>query len=647
MANTKQTQFNWRGLLDRVTYHTKQIIRPVHPAAVQGMGAIPHENGTTFRVWAPYAQKVFVSGTFNDWSQWKSPLAAERNGYWSATIAEAKAGDEYKFLIHNNHKKHLRTDPYARDVAPGRSNSVIANGTFDWGSAAAASETDTDASFRMSPWHELIIYELHVGTFEENPQNIIGTFQGVIDKLPYLQELGINCIELMPVKEFEGDYSWGYNPAHPFAITRTYGGRTMLKKLIKAAHEHGIAVIVDVVYNHFGPQDLHLWQFDGWHKDGKGGIYFYNDWRSSTPWADTRPDYGRAEVRRYIRDNVFMWLEEYQVDGLRWDATSYIRNAHGHDGDPGADIAEGWQLMREINDEIKERFPGRINIAEDLQSNAWVTKETEEGGAGFDAQWDARFVHPIRDAIITPNDDERDMLAVAEAIQFRYNPDAFERIIYTESHDEVANGKARVPEEITPGNASSYYAKKRSILGAALTFTTPGIPMIFQGQEFLEDGWFDDHDPLDWSKTTQHRGIRTLYRDLIHLRRNGFGETRGLTGQHVNVHHINNALKVIAYHRWEYGGPGDDVVIVANFANRAIEGYTIGFPRPGIWRVRLNSDVKEYDKTFQEHLCPDVIAATAPDKAHAFDGLSCFGNISIGPYSVLIFSQDPLTDTAA
>lgn len=640
MSDNKQTKFNWRTFFDRVAYQTKKIIRPVQTAAVVGMGAIPHENGTTFRVWAPHAHKVFVSGTFNNWSPWKSPLAAEGNGYWSATVSDASAGDEYKFLIHNGQKTFLRTDPYARDVAPHHSNSVIANGTFDWGHALA--DADNEFSYRMPSWHELIIYELHVGTFEENPQNVIGTFQGVIDKLPYLRELGINCIELMPVKEFDGDYSWGYNPAHPFAITRTYGGRTMLKKLIKAAHEQGIAVIVDVVYNHFGPQDLHMWQFDGWSEDGKGGIYFYNDWRSSTPWADTRPDYGRPEVRRYIRDNVFMWLEEYQVDGLRWDATSYIRNAHGHDGDSGADIAEGWQLLQEINQEIDQHYPERINIAEDLQENPWLTRHTAAGGAGFDAQWDAKFVHPLRHAIITPNDEERDMAAVAEAIAFRYNESAFERILYTESHDEVANGKARVPEEISPGDAAGYFAKKRSTLGAAVVFTTPGIPMIFQGQEFLEDGWFDDHDPLDWAKATSNEGILTLYRDLIHLRRNWFGDTQGLTGQHVNVYHVNNEQKMLAYHRWEHGGPGDDVIIVANFTHRSQEAYTIGFPRPGIWRVRFNSDIKEYDDGFGEQLCPDVIAAASPDQEHTFDGLPCFGNVSIGPYTALIFSQDPL-----
>ncbi|MCG3208671.1 MAG: 1,4-alpha-glucan branching enzyme GlgB [Anaerolineae bacterium] len=624
----------WRNQLDRLAFYSKQLFRLISPATQPGMGALPHEAGTSFRVWAPHAGQVFVTGTFNNWSRWRSPLAREANGYWSANVAQAGPGDTYKYIIIPPHGQPLhRTDPYARDVTPEFSNSVICNGTFDWGSREA------EPLFQMPGWHELVIYELHVGTFEENPAGVVGTFQGVINKLPYLQELGINAIQLMPVAEFEGDYSWGYNPAHPFAVSRTYDGRAALKELVKAAHSHGIAVILDVVYNHFGPQDLSLWQFDGWHQNGLGGIYFYNDWRSKTPWADTRPDFGRLEVRQYLLDNALMWLEEFQLDGLRWDATNQIRNAHGFDSEPGADIAEGWEFMKWVNSQVDARLPWKLIIAEDMQGNAGLTRETATNGAGFDSQWDATFVHTIRQAVITPHDEDRDMTAVAHAIAFSYNGDVLERVIFTESHDEIANGKARVPEEIAPAAADSFFAKKRSALGAALLFTAPGIPMIFQGQEFLESGWFDDHVPLDWAKAGQHAGIVQLYRDLIRLRRNWGNASRGLTGQHTNVFHVNNQEKVIAFHRWHNGGPGDDVIVVANFAHQPQPGYTIGLPRAGLWRIRFNSDEQGYAAEFGHHLCPDIVAARVPGST-CIDEMPCFGNVTIAPYSVLILSQD-------
>lgn len=636
----QQHTLSWREQLDRLAYHSKKLFKliPAVPHAELGGKIDPDRHRATFRVWAPHAESVFVVGDFNRWSPWATPLHREADGTWS-TETKASPGDNYKFLIHpqqENTPPLYRTDPYALAVNGPASNARLVVDEFDWGD-----DDPTQEAFHLPGWHELVIYELHVGTFEERPSTTVGQFSGVIEKLPYLRDLGINAIELMPVAGFPGDYSWGYNIAHPFAITEAYGGRTALKQLIKAAHQHGIAVIIDVVYNHFGPQDLSLWQFDGWHHDGKGGIYFYNDWRSKTPWGDTRPDYGRAEVRQFIADNVTMWFDEFRVDGLRWDATSYIRNAHGHDGDRGADIAEGWNLMKDINADHDAQEPWKLMIAEDLQNNAWLTKPPSDNGAGFDTQWDASFVHPLRQAIITPQDEDRDMAAVATAISGRYNGDPIQRVIYTESHDEVANGKSRVPEEISPGEADSFFAKKRATLGAAIVFTAPGIPMIFQGQEFLEDGWFDDHDPLDWPKSIRHIGIVALYQDLIRLRRNLDGLTRGLTGPHVNVHHVNHIEKIIAYHRWQDGGPGDDVIVVANFSHRAYEGYGIGLPHPGRWQVRFNSDDHRYDGDFENTLCPAVVAAGFPKQHAPFDGLPCWGNVVLAPYSVLILSQEP------
>lgn len=595
------------------------------PSSRPGMGAIPWSGGTTFRVWAPHADQVYVSGTFNDWSDDSLPLASEDQGYWSVDVPDAKAGDEYRYVIVNDSNKLSRIDPYARDVTSSVGNGVIYDADFDWGSG----------SFTMPPWNELVIYEMHIGTFFDQPGGPPGNLDGVIANLAHLHELGINAIQLMPPMEFAGGFSWGYNPAHMFALEQDYGGPNGFKRFINAAHELGMAVIFDVVYNHLGPSDLDLWQFDGWSENDKGGIYFYNDWRSKTPWGDTRPDYGREAVRRYIRDNALMWLEDYRIDGLRWDATAYIRNVNGNDNDAGSDLADGWSLMQWINDEINAQQPWKISIAEDLRNNSWITKATAEGGAGFDAQWSAGFVHPVRQAIITQNDYERDMYAVRDAIYQRYSDDAFQRVIYTESHDEVANGKARVPEEIWPGNAGSWYAKKRSTLGAALVFCSPGIPMIFQGQEFLEDAWFHDQDPVDWSKKQTYQGIFLMYRDLIRLRRNVYDNTRGLCGQHVHVHHTNNSNKVIAFQRWQHGGPGDSVIIVVNMGNQGYRNYTIGFPREGLWRVRFNSDWGGYDAEFGSHFNYDTTAYPGEK-----DDMPCHGDVGIGPYTVVILSQD-------
>lgn len=596
----------------------------VSPSARPGMGSLLYEGGATFRVWAPNATEVFAVGDFNDWSETSHPLAREDGGTWSRDVDGAKAGEQYKYLIVNGDFRELRKDPRGRDVNHSNGHTFVVDTAFDWGSD----------HFQAPAWNDLVIYEMHIGTFNDQPGGAPGNLKKAFERLGHVRELGANAVQIMPLSEFPGAFSWGYNPADLFAVESDYGGPKSLKEFIREAHALGLAVIVDVVYNHLGPSDLDLWQFDGWNRNGKGGIYFYNDWRSKTPWGDTRPDYGRGEVRAFLRDNALMWLDEFRADGLRWDMTLFIRTAHGNQNDTGQWIGDGWGLMQWINNEINDHAPGKISIAEDLQNNSWVSKDTGGGGAGFDAQWAADFVHPVRDAIIVADDDHRNMWAVRDALNARYNADAFERVVYTESHDEVANGKARVPHEIWAEHPESWFARKRSTLGAALMFTAPGIPMLFQGQEFLEDEWFRDTDPLDWSKKDTFAGIFRMYRDLIALRRNAFGDTRGLQGQHVNVFHVNNIDKVIAFHRWREGGPGDDVIVVVNMANRAYDGYTVGVPRAGWWRVRFNGDWQGYSDDFGNHTSHDTLA-----RQGTRNGLAFHAEVGLGPYTAVVLTQ--------
>ncbi len=591
---------------------------------LSGMGAIPHEAGVAFRVWAPHADAVSVVGSFNDWNNISHPMEAEEKGHWYADIDSAEIGDEYKFVILNGDQILERIDPYARQVTNSVGNTVIDDPTFDW----------SDDRYELPAWNELVIYEMHVGTFgrksgENGDQH--SDLDGVERHFDHLHKVGVNAIQLMPTAEFAGDVSWGYNPAHIYAVESAYGGPIELKDFVKNAHAHGFGVILDVVYNHFGPSDLALWQFDGWRENEKGGIYFYNDWRSTTPWGDTRPDYGRGEVRQYIFDNAMMWLEDFHMDGLRFDMTFYMRSV---DANGDTEIPEGWSLMQWINREISERYPNRITIAEDLQNNVDLTRAVSADGGGFGSQWDAGFVHPVRATLATPDDEQRSMRTIQQALCRRYNQSAFERVVYTESHDEVANGKARVPEEVDPNNADSLFAQKRSILGAVLTLTAPGVPMLFQGQEFLQGDWFDDEVPLDWNQAETFSGIVRLYADLIALRTNRESRTKGLTGQNIKVHHVNDADKVIAFHRWSEGGPGDDVVIVINFANRTWDSYDIGVPRPGTWTLRLNTDWSGYSESFTDCPSQDVTAPPNPR-----DGYPATASVSIGPYSALIYSQ--------
>lgn len=593
------------------------------------MGAVllPETNSCQFNVWAPNAEAVFVIGDFNQWSTEANPLNPEEGGIWSATIEHAKEGNEYKYRILYQGNELIRNDPYARNVTHSAGNSIIAR-----------PPQKRESDFQAPDLNYLVIYELHIGTFGRGKveKGIPATFKSSIAYLDDLQALGVNAIEIMPIHEFPGGISWGYNPAHLFSVETDYGTAEDFYEFVEQAHQRGMAVILDVVYNHFGPNDLDIWQFDGWNENGMGGIYFYNDWRSKTPWGDTRPDYGRSEVKKYIIDNALMWAKDFNVDGLRLDMAVYIRTVNGVCGDAGNELKEGWHLMQEINRAVHEHNPRFITIAEDMQDSEWLTKKDfEQGGAGFNSQWSAFFVHTLRAALLQPDDANRDMLQVTAALTQCFNGDAFERVIYTESHDEIANGQARIPEEASPGSADSWMGKKKSILGSGIVFTAPGIPMIFQGQEFLEDRWFEDTRKLDRDKAEYHAGVLQAYKDLISLRLNKQQTTAGLGGQYIHVFNVDNDNKVLAYHRWQKGGPGDSVVVVANFSHQSFPEYRLGLPCAGEWLVRFNSNSQDYDPEFDNFGSEAVNAQN-----QAFNELPACGVIALPAYSLLILSQN-------
>ena len=219
------------------------------PSQEVGMGAIVRPNGITFRVWAPHAQSVAVVGSFNSWKAVAADrLADEGNGFWSIDSDRAHVGDEYRYEIKNG-KTFTRIDPYARAVTSSNGNGIIYDPlAFHWKS-----------EFTPPPLNDSVIYELHVGSFYHSGKKAEkahpGTFEDAVKKLPYLKDLGINVIEVLPIHEFPGDLSWGYNPAHLFAVESAYGGPDGFKTLVDSAHKQGIAVILDVVYNHVGPDD--------------------------------------------------------------------------------------------------------------------------------------------------------------------------------------------------------------------------------------------------------------------------------------------------------------------------------------------------------------------------------------------------------
>ena len=562
--------------------------------------------GTTFRVWAPNAQAVAVIGEFNDWRPKADEMTLdEETGVWTSEMTKAKPGEEYMFLLNGDLE---RRDPRGRELSEDGKSVVHDPAAFDW-------EDTTPPTSRLS---DLVVYQLHPGTFHDpSPgDGQMATLRDAADRLDHLKDLGVNCVLLMPVNEFNGNHSWGYNPTDLYSIERAYGGPDALREFIKEAHRRGIAVHIDVVHNHYGPDGLDLTRFDGYGGgENEHGIYFYEDnERSMTAWGP-RPDFGRKEVRQFIADNIRMLFDEYRVDGLRWDSVANIvRYNDGAAGNP-----EGEKLVDEISKMIRTEYPGKISIAEDAT-----------GDDRFDGSWEYDFHHAgnngelgVVPQLVRPP-GETDVTDIAARMQSDLG---LRRVVYTENHDETGklNDKRRLISEVDENDPHGLVARRKHALAGVLTLTAPGVPLIFMGQELLEEAEFHDTNPLDWERGDLSEQSTKLFRDLIHLRRNLDGQSGALQDTRIRIIEEDTAKQWLVYRRYLPGRPEEDLIVVMNFAPHPVEDMPLVFPRDADWELLVNTDDPQYGEGFT---------------GMAADQMGASGNtlpVSLAPFSAQIY----------
>ncbi len=595
-----------------------------HLDAKTPLGANLTSGGATFRVLGPAAQKVFVSGDFNGWKP-QDPAAelVKQGNHWGGFIPGIADGAQYKFFVVGRGSSDFKRDPYAREIAPvpkKPTHCVVRDpNTYPW----------HDAGFRPPAFNDLIVYQFHVGTYygrdaggKDDRKGRDCTFLDVIDRVEYLAELGVTAIEPLPIIEFETTTSQGFNGSDLFApefrytmqpgdprlprfLTTINGllkkrGKpalpngvldrplNQLKALIDLCHLFGIAVLLDVVYNHAG----------GFEGDDES-IFFWdrqptNNLNNSLYFTD-QPDgsgglvfaYWNQDIRQFLLDNAAYFYREYHVDGFRFDQVTII-DAHG-----------GTQFCKDLTDTLRFLQPTHALIAEYWADQAFAVRGTAQGGLGFDAVWSAGLRDTVRAAIGQASAGGGSPIAldpIAGALRLPPGfPALWKSVEAIETHDEVFAGRApRIPRLADGRSPRSWFARSRSRVATGLILTAPGIPMLFMGEELLEDKQWSDSDPnllISWDgvdKGTDRVKVDFIRfaRDLIALRRH----QPALRGEGVNVFHVHDANRVIAYHRW-VEGVGRDVVVVASLNESTLRGYQLGFPGPGHWLEVFNSDV--------------------------------------------------------
>ncbi|MGE3978413.1 MAG: malto-oligosyltrehalose trehalohydrolase [Nitrospira sp.] len=583
-----------------------------------------------FRVWAPRVKTVSVQVL----DQGRDPLPMERGerGYFNLTVEGVRAEDRYWYVLDG---EKVLPDPASQFQPDGvhKASAVVDPNAFGW----------TDCGWRGFALKDLIIYELHTGTFTPT-----GTFEAIIPHLEYLkQAVGITAIELMPVAQFAGTRNWGYDGTYLYAPHSSYGGPQGLKALVNACHAAGLAVILDVVYNHLGPEGNYLAAF---------GPYFTDRYR--TPWGDAI-NYDGAdsdEVRHFIVSNALYWVTEYHIDALRLDAI------HGIYDFSAAHILQ--DLAAAVHDQAARLGRQIFVTAESALNDARVITPLEQGGYGIDAQWNDDFHHALRTVLTKERtgyyQDYDGLKHLATALQAgfvysgqysRYHrrrhgnssascaPSSF--IVFSQNHDQIGNRAFgdRLSTQI------SFEALK---VAAAAVLLSPNIPLLFMGEESGETApflYFIDHgdsalveavrqgrraefasfswegeipdpqDPLTYERSyvnidgpldSRRASMLKWTRELIGLRKAipSLGAGGARPKYHVLTYEEENVL--VAHRR---GVQGPDALVVLSFNHTPVSVFLR--ESEGRWLLRLESTAQEFGGDGQERLPQEMVIAPA------------------------------------
>ena len=576
----------------------------VHYDIFWKLGAHPTEKdgvkGVHFAVWAPHAAAVYLIGEFNGWNEESLPMTRlNPSGIWELFITEAQVGQMYKYLIHTQDGRKLyKADPYANQAEkrPGNASVITDISTIKWSDGAWMKKQEQFVQDEAP----IAIYECHMGSWMRHPhgENEDGfyNYRYFAERVTeFLKKTGYTHIELMGILEHPFDGSWGYQVTGYYAPTSRFGTPEDFAYLINYLHKNGIGVILDWVPAHFPKDAFGLADFDG------TPTYEYADPRKGEhpDWGTKVFDYAKSEVKNFLIGNALYWIEQFHIDGLRFDAVAsmlyldygrqdgqWCPNIYG-----GNKNLEAIEFFKHLNSVVRGRHPGVMTIAE--ESTAWpkVTERPEEDGLGFSMKWNMGWMHDFLDYMkLDPYFRKFNHNKMTFAMTYAYS----EKYVLVLSHDEVVHLKCSMLNKM-PGLYDDKFANLKA--GYAFMFGHPGKKLLFMGQDFgQEREWSEDRE-LDWFllEQPQHRHLLNFMEELIHLYRKypAFYEadTNPEGFEWINADDADRSI--FSFVRRPKDGKGG-LLFIINFTPMARPDYRVGCFTKGTYRLILNGDEERF-----------------------------------------------------